>query len=64
MAKFNYDKALEELQQIVTELQSEDTGLEDLSKKIAKAKTLIEQCKTKLRSVEDDINKIIEPSDS
>jgi len=60
MAKFNYDKALEELQKIVADLQSEETGLENLAKKIAKAKTLIEQCKTKLRSVESDINKIIE----
>jgi exodeoxyribonuclease VII small subunit len=56
----NYETAMTELQQIVTDLQSEAIGIDELSDKVKKAAELISFCKTKLRSTESDINQFFE----
>lgn len=56
--KMTYDTAFAELNTILVSLQSEVTGLDDLSEKLKKAAELAEFCKTKLRSIEDEIEKI------
>lgn len=56
MAKKSYDKAYSELQQIVEELNSENVSIDKLSTKIKKANELIQFCKTKLRSVEEELS--------
>lgn len=56
MARKSYDKAFEELQQLVEELNSENVSIDKLSAKIKKANELIQFCKGKLRSVEDELN--------
>ena len=56
--KMTYDSAYRELNNLLTELQSEDTGLDDLSKKLRRAAELSEFCKTRLRSIEEDIEKM------
>ena len=56
----SYEKAMAELQQIVTDLQSEAIGIDELSEKVKKAADLISFCKTKLRSTEEDINQFFE----
>lgn len=58
--KMTYDSAYQELNQILTNLQSEDTGLDDLSKKLKRAVELSEFCKNQLRCIEEDIEKINE----
>jgi len=55
MAKFNYDKAMTELQDILADIQSDNTGLESLSKKIKRAKELLSKCKDRLRHIEEDV---------
>lgn len=60
MAKKSYDKAFEELQQLVEELNSENVSIDKLSTKIKKANELIQFCKTKLRSVEDELSSMEE----
>ncbi len=56
----NYEKAMSELQQIVTDLQSETIGIDQLSEQVKRASSLIKFCKTKLRSTEEDINQFFE----
>lgn len=53
-----YDVAYAELNRILADIQSDETGLDDLSEKLKKAAELSEFCKNKLRSIEDDIEKI------
>ena len=53
-----YDTAYAELNNILVSLQSDETGLDDLSEKLIRAAELSEFCKSKLRSIETDIEKI------
>ncbi len=53
-----YDSAYQELNKLLNDLQSEDTGLDDLSKKLKRAVELSEFCKIQLRSIEVDIEKM------
>lgn len=55
MAKFNYDKAFSELKELLVDIQSPDTSLDDLSKKLKRAKELIQKCKAKLKDIEKDV---------
>lgn len=56
--KKSYDSAYLELQEIVQDIQSESTSIDQLAAKIKKAKALIEYCKTKLRSTEEEVEKL------
>jgi len=56
--KMTYDTAYAELNNILISLQSEETGLDDLSEKLKRAAELSEFCKSKLRSIESDIEKV------
>lgn len=53
-----YDTAYAELNNILVSLQSDETGLDDLSEKLKRAAELSEFCKAKLRAIEADIEKI------
>ena len=52
----NYEKALEELKEILTDVQNPDIELQVLEAKMKRAKVLIEQCKHKLKTIEASIN--------
>lgn len=56
--KMTYDTAYAELDNILISLQSDETGLDDLSEKLKRAAELSEFCKSKLRSIESDIEKV------
>ena len=56
--KMTYDTAYAELNNILISLQSDETGLDDLTEKLKRAAELSEFCKSKLRSIETDIEKI------
>ena len=53
--KISYEEALMELQEIVNGLENETIGIDDLSKKMKRAKQLIKHCKTKLHKTEVDL---------
>lgn len=55
-----YEQAMKELQQIVTALQNETIGIDELSEKVKKAAELIDFCKSKLRSTQEDIDQFFE----
>ena len=55
MANFNYDKAFNELKGLLEDIQAPDTSLDELSKKLKRAKELLKKCKSKLRDIEKDV---------
>jgi len=60
MANTSYQKAYDELQGIVTRLQNDEIGLDDLSNSVKRAGELIKACKEKLRNVELEIDHLFE----
>jgi exodeoxyribonuclease VII small subunit len=56
--KLNYDSAYSELTQILQDIQSEETGLEQLSEKLKRATELADFCRQRLRTIEEEIQKI------
>ncbi len=58
--KFNYKKALEEIEQIVHKIENEEPDIDDLSDMVKKATELISQCKDKLKNTGEDLENIIQ----
>ena len=54
-----YSSAFKELQEIVSEIESGEISVDELSEKVKKAAELIKFCKTKLTSTEEDVNNIL-----
>lgn len=59
----NYAEAFQELQQIVSEIEEGQISVDELSEKVKRAAQLIEICKDKLSSTEDDVNRILKDLD-
>lgn len=57
----NYQSALEELQQILSQLEREEITVDELTAKVERASQLIEWCESKLKSTEERVRKIIGP---
>ncbi len=55
MTNLNFDTAYDELNSLLNELQSEELSIESLAVKAKRASELIEFCKDRLRSIEDEI---------
>lgn len=60
----NYAQAFEELQQIVSEIEEGQISVDELSEKVKRAALLINICKAKLFSTEEDVNKILKELDN
>ncbi len=58
--ELSYQKAFEELQVIVSEIEKGKIDVDELSEKVKRAAMLIKVCKEKLYSTENDVNKILE----
>jgi len=58
--ELNYQKAFEELQMIVSEIEKGKIGVDELSEKVKRAAMLIKICKDKLYSTEDDVKRILD----
>ena len=58
--QLTYEKAMEELQEIISDLQAESVEIDQLSEQVKRAAELIEYCKTKLRSTEEDISRLMD----
>ena len=56
--ELTYDLAYQELSNILAALQQEETGLDDLSKKLKRAAELTKFCKEKLRDIEVEVDKL------
>ncbi len=61
--KFNYSKSLKELEEIVKKIESGELDVDKLADKVLKATTLIKQCRDKLRTTEEDLDRILKDQD-
>jgi len=61
--KINYEKAFNELQEIVNEIETGEISVDVLSEKVKRAAHLIKICKSKLLTTEEDVNKILKELD-
>jgi exodeoxyribonuclease VII small subunit len=55
----NYAQSFEELQRIVSEMETGNIGIDELALKVKRAAELISVCKAKLKSTELDVQKIL-----
>jgi exodeoxyribonuclease VII small subunit len=58
-----YEVAYQELAAIASEIESESVSVDVLAEKVKRAAELIAYCKTKLRSTEAEVTKIISQMD-
>jgi exodeoxyribonuclease VII small subunit len=54
-----YQEAFAELQQIVNDMENGEISVDELSVKVKRAAVLIQFCKQKLNSTEEDVNAIL-----
>lgn len=57
-SNISYSEAIAEIETIIRQLQSENCDIESLAERVARASTLIELCRTKLRKAESDVDKL------
>ncbi len=58
--KISYADALEELEKILAEIETDELDLDTLSEKVKRASFLTKLCKDRLRSTTEEIDKILE----
>lgn len=56
----SYEAAMEELEEILSLLESNELKIDDLAKNARRATELVEYCKNKLRTTSEELNKIME----
>ena len=58
MEKFDYAKALAELEEIAAKVENPETRLDDIDALVVRSKQLLEQCRKYLREVKDRIDSL------
>ena len=61
--KFNYSRSLKEIEEIVKQIESGELDVDKLADKVRKATKLIELCREKLRTTEEDLDRILKDQD-
>ncbi|MCQ2115252.1 MAG: exodeoxyribonuclease VII small subunit [Bacteroidales bacterium] len=56
--RFDYGKALEELEGIAKKVEDPQTGIDDIDKYIGRSAELIEKCRAYLRTAREKLEKI------
>lgn len=59
-----YTEAFEELQQIVADIENGEISVDELAKKVQRASQLIDLCRKKLSTTEEEVNKILKELES
>ncbi|MBP3202763.1 MAG: exodeoxyribonuclease VII small subunit [Bacteroidales bacterium] len=54
--KFDYAKAIAELEEIAVKVENPETRLDDIDALVARSKELLKQCREYLRSVKEKID--------
>ena len=54
-----YSDAIQELEQIVSSIENEDVNVDELGVKVKRAAELINICRDKLHSTEEEVNAIL-----
>ena len=53
--KFDYGKALEELEQIAAKVEDPQTGIDDIDRYISRSNELVESCRAYLRGAREQL---------
>lgn len=56
MEKFDYAKAVEELEMIAAKVENPDTGIDDIDRYIKRSEELIEACRAYLRGARQKLD--------
>ncbi len=57
--KNSYGESVKQLEEILQELNSNDVDIDQLHGKVKKARELLEMCKKKLKSTEEEIDELL-----
>ena len=60
--KLTFNKAFKELSKLVNEIEDDKIQLDTLAEKVKKAKELIEYCESKLRTINKEIDDVMNKS--
>ena len=60
MEKFEYGKAVEELESIAVKVEDPQTGIDDIDRYIRRSAELIEACRAYLRGTRERLNDLTE----
>ncbi len=55
--KFDYNKAVEELETIAAKVEDPNTGIEDIDKYLKRSEELVEECRAYLRGAREKLTK-------
>ena len=56
--EFSYTVAMAEIERIMTKLRGENVDVDTLTAEVKRASELIEKCKSKLRTTEEEVRKL------
>jgi len=59
MKDIPYSKAVQELEAIITEIENDETELDQMMEKVKRAAELIRYCRQKLLRTEDEVNNVL-----
>ena len=57
--KLTYAKAVEELESIISDIETENVDIDVLAEKVKRATFLLKFCKSNLRSTEDEVKTVL-----
>lgn len=61
--KFQYKKAIQEIESIVNKIENEEPDVDELSELVKKAAVLIKKCKDKLRETGNELENTLKSFD-
>ncbi len=61
--KFNYKKAVQDIESIVTRIEDEEPDVDQLSELVKKASELIKKCKGKLHETSEELKNTLKSFD-
>ena len=58
-----YEEALAELEQIVSKMENNEVGIDEMTTQLKRAQELIKLCRDRLTKTDEEIKKILETED-
>lgn len=58
--EFKYEKAVEQLEEIVDKMENDELDIDQLSEQLKRAKLLVKMCKDKLTKTDEEIKKLLQ----
>jgi len=62
-AKVSYSESIEEIEEILSRIEQGDLDVDELTENVQRVTSLLKLCRKKLRTTEEEINKILENQD-